>query len=208
MILKSFKRLLGNGRAWVLRAPNIKNTVKAFLPPLYDVQNMFYRVAMTPFPTQNTYADDITADLKMFENQFGIDNPPTTTQDRAQFVEAQWGMVGAQGWGYIESVLQKAGLSVTVVENLPIAEVIGTGLTQYGQLQYGQNQYGAGGYKVIGNGLLNIGGVKVDPVVVTSNESVFVVYSETILTNQQYQVLEDLILRIKSLNTVCILREG
>lgn len=212
MILKSFKRLLGNGRAWFLRAPNIQNTVKAFLKPIDDLYNNGFRIACTPFPTQNKYNNDLEGDLKLFENQFGISNPSADLNERAAHVEAQWGMVGGQGYQYIEKALTSAGLPVKIIENLPIFDFNAASMTQFGNIEYDQTvngtivEYGQSGYKLIGNGMLNIAGSTYDPAVLNNCKYAFLVECLSPLTTAQYEIMTDIILRTKPLQEVCLVK--
>lgn len=98
-----------------------------------------------------------------WENQLGITPAPTDTlTDRQMAVEEAWGsMVGAQGPGYLQAQLQRAGFDVVVTENLPVADLAaGLGLTFSTSLScttdnsvlcMGQN---SSGY-LLGNGVLS-----------------------------------------------------
>lgn len=213
MILQSFKRLLGNGRAWLLNAPGIQETIQAFLKPVYDLWNNGYRIALTPFPTQNQYNNDLESDLSAFEDQFGINNPSTVKNERAGQIEAQWGMVGGQGYQYIEKVLKSAGLPVKVIENLPVQNFNIAGRIQYGNIGYGETiegsivQYGEmTSYKLIGNGVLNITGTNYDPVIINNCKYAFIIKCISPLTAAQYEILVNIILQIKPLQTVCLVK--
>jgi len=212
MILNTFKTLLGNGRAWHLIADNINDVTQAFLKPVNDLRVIFYRIAFAPFPTANIYntQEGILSDLENFESQFGINRPSKIIVERGLNIEAQWGMVGGQGYGYIENALKSAGLPVKVIENLPAADLSVNNVIQYGNYQYGEDiegdavQYGQSGYRLIGNGLLNIAGEIYDPVELTNFKDVFFVEGLQKLTFSQYDMLVDTILKIKPLNTVCL----
>ena len=210
MILQSFKVLLGKGRAWLLTAPNIQECVQAFLKPVYDLYNSGYRIAFTPFPVQNSYADDLADDVTLFEEQFDIEGISTDLNERAMRVEAEWGLVGGQGYQYIENALNAAGLNVQVIENMPFQNIANENRSEYVNVQYNETienyiiQYGEANYKLIGNGLLNIAGSIQDPITLNNCQNTFIVQCANNLTSSQYQILTDIILRTKPLPSVCL----
>jgi len=207
MILESFKTLLGNGRAWLLRSDNIQNVIQSLLKPMYDLREIGKRISFTPFPTKNFNAYNIENDLTNWENQFDISTPSTVIKERALRIETQWGMIGGQGYKYIENALISAGLPVRIIENLPLLDVSSSDRVQYGNNQFGAGfEYGQSGYKVIGNGTLNIEGTIKDPVILNNSKSTFFIECSSVLTGTQYEILVDILLRTKPLQTVCIIK--
>ena len=109
-LFKSFKVLLGNGRAFNLQSPNIQNILKSILKPFEELIRIFHRIALTIFPSENNYYlndNEKLEDIKNLETQFNIDsnladnnnnNPPNkaTLEERAKNIEAQFGIVGGK----------------------------------------------------------------------------------------------------------------
>lgn len=212
MIINSFKTLLGNGRAWRLKGQNITAFSKALFFPFEQLRKAGYRLAFVPFLTQNVYADNENKriDLENYEELFGLNvtNNKSITERQEQ-CEAQWSLVGGQGWGYIENVLKSAGLNCRVRENLPPIDVIKSGLISYSTtinnapVQYGSTandeplQYGGWSYRLVANGDLNISGQTLDPVEVKNYANCFFIEFETPVTSGQYDNFINLLLQIK-----------
>ena len=175
MIFQSFKRLLGNGRAWRLVNANISALVHALIKPFEDIRRSAYRIVYAPFLTSNIYAseDEQLADVENYEELFGIEAISNVLKERQANAEVQWALRGGQGFGYIEQVMARAGLQVKVVENIPMKDLGDLGNFKYGYTRYGQTvndtkvQYGASGYYLICNGALYYGENYDDPVKLT-----------------------------------------
>jgi len=211
ILFTTFKILLGKSRAFHLNETNISNISKSFLTPFEELVRIFYRIAFAPFPSQNTYSTETEQkqDIINFENQFGISTSRATISERANNIEAQFGLVGNQGFGYLQKAIINAGIDARVVENIPVQDLINTNLVQYGLHQYGFKQYGQSGYTIVGNGLLQIGTTNKDPAVLNDNKQCFLIEKSTggvlQITGGQYDILVDLILRIKPLEKVALL---
>jgi len=215
----SFSKLLGDGRAWFIRALNIKNVIESCLSILVPIRTLYFRIGNIPFPTQNGgfFPDDVKSDedlevdIKNFELQFDIaDVGLATLSERAAFVEVQWGLIGAQSAGYIQFILNSAGIDVYVKENIPEVDLGAYVGNQYNEIQYGQKQYGPVGLNLLGNGKINIDGEFIDPVnlpITNYWNYLFIVegvnYLERIdLSTSQYNILIKLLLKIKPAHTV------
>jgi hypothetical protein len=230
-LFKTFKLLLGKGRAFNLTEPNISSISKAFLKPLEDLTRIFHKIAYTPFPSENTYnssnnkQDELKQDIVNFEQQFNIEsNNKTTLLERAKNIEAQFGLVGGQSFEYLQNNLINAGLDVRVVENIPVQNLLSQNIIQYGINEYNGEYsiYGKSGYLMIGNGILQIKEyneitnvyeiVNKDPVQVdNTTESLshlFLIEKRnggTInITSGQLDILIDLILKIKPADQVAL----
>lgn len=206
-MIKSFKKLLGNGRAWRLFSKSIKQASHAFLKPFKDLQALFWRISKTPFPTNN---DAILGDIVNYETLFDVSTKLKNPIERANNVEMQWSLVGGQGWGYIQNVINAANLPIKVIENLPVRDLSADVAVQYGNYQYGQNlvghtvQYGMNNYRVIGNGLLNNAGEIQDPVEFKDYKKTFFLRGLQPITQGQWGILVSLILAVKPLETVAV----
>lgn len=212
MIIDSFKTLLGSGRAWRLTGRNIKIFVQSIVTPMEQIRKAGYRIVYAPFLTQNIYADaeNQLIDLENYEELFGVENSNNKTlKERQEQCEAQWSLVGGQGWQYIENVLKNAGLNCHVRENIPAVDVAKNGMLAYSStvnealIQYGSTvneeplQYGGWSYRLIGNGDLNISDMTKDPVSVEDYSECFFIEFEKPLTSGQYDNFVKLLLQIK-----------
>lgn len=212
MIFQTFKRLLGDGRAWRLVNPNIKALVHALIKPFKDIRRAGYRIVYAPFLTQNRFAsdDEKLADVENYENLFGIQPISNILQERQSNAEVQWALRGGQGFGYIEQVMERAGIKVKVIENIPMKDLSNLGAYEYGFTQFGQTvnddkvQYGASGYKLICNGALYYGENYKEPAVITKWNKVLVIDVINPLTYGQYKTFIDLLLRTKPMEMAAL----
>ena len=135
----SFKKLLGNGRAFRLIAPNIDAVVKSFLFVFENLVRIFYRIAFLPFPYQDSYATKTEKenDVANFEKQFNVFTSETDLERRSKNIEMQWALIGSQGFGSLERKLNEAGLNLKVKENLPNEDLVAKELLEYGNIGYG-----------------------------------------------------------------------
>lgn len=212
MIFQSFKRLLGNGRAWRLVNANISALVNALIKPFEDIRRSAYRIVYAPFLTSNIYAseDEQLADVENYEELFGIEAISNILKERQANAEVQWALRGGQGFGYIEQVMARAGLQVKVVENIPMKDLGYLGNFKYGYTRYGQTvndtkvQYGASGYKLICNGALYYDQNYDDPVKITRWDKVLVITVINPMTYGQYKIFMDLLLKTRPAEYVCL----
>ena len=134
MMFQTFKRLLGDGRAWRLVNPNIKALVYALIKPFYDIRKAGYRIVYAPFLSHNNYADkdEKLTDVENYEDLFGIQPLSDILSERQANVEVQWALRGGQGFGYIQQVLERAGILSKVIENIPMKDLSNMGAFEYG----------------------------------------------------------------------------
>lgn len=223
LIYKSFANLVGDGWAWTLRAVNIEAFIKSLLSVLVKARNFYIRIARVPFPTIRggiitddlKTSEELAEDIENLERQFGITPLFTDTlEQRALVVEAQWGLTGSQGRGYLQNALTNAGIPVVVKENLPAQDLTLLASTQYGQVQYGQNSYGSYEVEILGNGIITLDNISNDPV--TEMDSLekwancFIVESENwlvpaTLNQSQYNTLKFLLLKLKPADKVVLM---
>lgn len=212
MMFKTFKILLGDGRAWRLVNSNIRALVFALIKPFKDLRQAGYRIVYAPFLTHNSYAseEDQLIDVENYEDLFGVEPVSNVLKERQYNIEAQWALRGAQGYGYIEKVMERAGIKVKVIENIPMKDLSHIGAFEYGFTQYGQNvndvkaQYGASGYRLIGNGNLYYNNKYNDPVKITRWDKVILIEVINPITYGQYKIFIDLLLRTKPMEIVCL----
>lgn len=212
MIIKVFKILLGSGRAWRVMGDNIKALLEALCEPFEDVRRTAYRILYAPFLTQNKYATEQEKldDVENYEKQFGLTTISSVLSERQANAEAQWALVGGQGFGYIENVLAAAGIKAKIIENIPAKDLTGIGCFQYGEVQFGETvneypvQYGASGYVLIANGLMNTGETIEDPCVITDWSKVFIIEILEPITYGQYQTFIDILLKTRPAEMACL----
>lgn len=212
MIFQTFKKLLGDGRAWRLVNPNIRALVFALVKPFKDIRRASYRVVYAPFLTQNPYASaaEQLADVENYENLFGLQPISNVLSERQSNAEVQWTLRGGQGFGYIEHVMKRAGIPVKVIENIPARDLSNLGFFEYGLTQYGEYvndinvQYGSTGYRLIGNGSIYHGGDFDDPVKITRFDKVLIIKVLAPLTYGQYKLFTDLLIRTKPMEIAAL----
>ena len=202
-LFKSFKILLGNGRAFNLQSPNIQNISKSILKPFEELIRVFHRIALTTFPSENScYSNDNEKlqDISNLENQFNIDSNSTnssnnkaTIEERAKNIEAQFGIVGGQSWKYLQNSIQNIGINARVIENIPARDLLSENIMQYGLKQYDAKDenglqyamYGKSGYLMLGNGAIQIKEfdeesneykiINKDPITIAGNTNLFLI---------------------------------
>ena len=177
-LFKSFKILLGNGRAFNLQSPNIQNILKSILKPFEELIRIFHRISLTVFPSENNYYsnnNEKLQDIFNLETQFNIDSNladnnnnnslnKATIEERAKNIEAQFGIVGGQSWKYLQNSIQNIGINARVIENIPARDLLSENIMQYGLKQYDAKDenglqyamYGKSGYLMLGNGAIQI----------------------------------------------------
>lgn len=171
----SFKKLLGNGRAWKTPLGFTSELLEVLVSPLSELKERFINLKYTHFPTFFQDINNIVNDEELFGLK-GVENK--TLEERAGDVEAQWNIFsGYQNYSQIERILQQKGLPVNVIEDVPASE------------RYGK--------KAIGNGNINIKGVVYDPVVITDDENVFFVKASDFLTAAQVESLIETVVKYR-----------
>lgn len=211
-IIRTFKILLGTGRAWRLMGRNIKALSESLCEPFEEIRRAAYRILYAPFLTQNRYATEQEQldDVENYENQFGLSVISNILSERQANAEAQWALVGGQGFGYIENVLSAAGIKSKIIENIPAEDLSGIGCFQYGEVGYGETvneqsvQYGASGYVLIANGLINTGETLEDPCKITDWSKVFIIEVLEPITYGQYKTFIDILLKTRPAEMACL----
>lgn len=152
----TFKKLLGKGRAWLTPKGFTEEILNLFAYPLEVVKDKLIKLTLTHFPV--TYTDE--NNIKNGEELFKIsDIAGKTLIERATTVEAQWSIFGgSQNYKQIELILQKKGLPVKVIENIP------------------QN-YNLYGGRLIGNGFVQTPDGETDPITETNHKHCFIIQS-------------------------------
>lgn len=171
----AFKKLLGNGRAWRTPVGFTSELLEVLVSPFSELKERFINLKYTHFPTFFQDLNNIIND----EELFGLkDVEKKSLSERAGDVEAQWTIFsGYQNYKQLEQILQRKGLSVKVIEDIP------------------ENQrYGK---KAIGNGNIDIEGVVYDPVVITDDKNVFFVKATDFLTAEQLDSLIETVVKYR-----------
>lgn len=171
----SFKKLLGNGRAWKTPVGFTAELLEVLVSPLSELKERFVNLKYTHFPTFYEDINNIIND----EELFGLkDTESKTTEERAGDIEAQWTIFsGYQNYKQLETILQRKGLPIRVIEDIEVSE------------RYGK--------KAIGNGQIDIEGVIYDPVVITDDENVFFVKATDFLSPGQLNSLIETVVKYR-----------
>lgn len=172
----TLKKLLGKGRAWRTPKGFMSDFLDLVASPFAEIKNRIINFKFTHFPT-------VVVDVINIENGeelFGLDvDPEMDIEERAANVEGQWSIfAGGQNYKQIELILQKKGLPVRVIENIP-------------------EHYSLYGSRTIGNGFIQTKEGKIDPIVITSKKHTFVVQADDFLTDSQIETLIDTVVKNK-----------
>lgn len=168
-----FKKLLGNGRAWMCVDGFTSELLDVFSEPLSDLKERFSNMKNVHFPTYYQDENNIANGEELFAIK---DVQNKTLTDRAANVEAQWRIFsGFQNYKQLEAILQKKGLPVIVIEDLE---------EYYGEV-------------AIGNGNIQVENETYDPVVISDNENVFFVRALDFLTDEQVETLIDTVVKYR-----------
>lgn len=170
----SFKKLLGNGRAWSCPVGFTAELLEVLVSPLSELKERFVNLKYSHFPSFHQDINNIVND----EELFGIKGlQDKTLEERASTVEAQWNLLsGSLNWKPLKEALNKASLNVEISENLPAKPVYSNSVSLYGSYSYNQTlketkdfiRYGEDLNRKIGNGNIDVEGRKYDPCVLSS----------------------------------------
>lgn len=174
-ITVTFKKLLGNGRAWRTPTGFTAELLEVMASPLEDIKNRLSSLKFVHFPTTLVDKNNIENGEELFRIQ---NSGNKTLQERAADVEAQWRIFsGFQNYKQLEKILQQKGLPVVVAEDLPESYI------------YGE--------KAIGNGELHIGNEVYDPVIISDLDNVIFVSALDFLTPEQVKSLVDTVVKCR-----------
>ncbi len=178
-VATAFKKLLGNGLAWL----DIKEFTVEFLDiiisPLIEIKEYFKSLKYVHFPTEHIDENNIKNGEEFF-NITEIQNK--TLKERAAEIEGRWcALSGTQTFKQIENVLKRKGFQVRVIEDIPAGSY---------------NKYGA---RNAGNGFIETTKGLIDPIKIKDGKHSFIIQAEDFLSREQ----------IKSIiGTVAIMRPG
>lgn len=176
VIQTAFKKLLGKGRAFLFPKGFTADFYDVLMESFEDLKNRVIALKYVHFPTKYVNKNDITNG----EELFGLKDVEGTDEERAANVEGQWSIfAGTQNCKQIENVLQKKGLPVRVIENIPL-----NALSLYGK-------------RVIGNGRINTPNGKVDPIVINKGENTFILQADDFMTVEQINILIETVIKNK-----------
>lgn len=174
----AFKKMLGNGRAWMCIDKFTSEFIDVLTSPVSEVAKRVLELKFVHFPTMTLNENDIQND----EELFGIAQSGSL-KERAATVETQWRLfAGGQNYKQIEQLLQKRGLPVNIVENI-------------------NNKFDLRQIDYIGNGILELKDDKRDPVVLKDGKSVFFLCPTRFLEDDEIDTLIKTLLSCKPAET-------
>lgn len=176
VVQTTFKKLLGKGRAFLFPKGFTSDFYDVLMESFEELKNRVITLKFVHFPTKYVNKNDIVNG----EELFGLKDVEGTDEERAANVEGQWSIfAGTQNYKQIERILQKKGLPVRVIENIPLGAWF---------------LYGS---RVIGNGRINTPDGKVDPIVINKGENTFIVQSEDFMSDEQINILIETVVKNK-----------
>ncbi|MBQ9149872.1 hypothetical protein IJX73_02965 [bacterium] len=206
-LVKTFVKLLGNGRAWLHPKEFMLDFYEVLISPLHELKEYLIALKSTHFPTKNLKIENILNG----ENQFGITHLAKTTKERANNVELEWSMfAGNLNFKTLEKSLQKAGLKILVRENTLNQEIdLGTGFYYGTSSYYGEKdgelpQYGAHFTRVIGNGFLNVQGSNIEPAQFKNGKNTIYLKGWFEPSESEWEHITEIVLKLKPGHTVAI----
>ena len=174
----AFKKLLGNGRAWMCVDQFTSEFIDVMTDAVAEVAKKISDLKLVHFPTKTLNENDIKND----EELFGV-SASGTLQERAANVETQWRLfAGGQNYKQIEQLLQKRGLPVNVVENI-------------------NADFDLRDIDYIGNGELAQKDGKSDPVTINDGREMFYLCAERFLEDEEIDTLINTLLSCKPAQT-------
>lgn len=206
MIEKSFKKLLGNGRAW--RAPHgfTADFYTIIANRISDVCLKVKNLKYTHFPTRFYDLQNVENDEELFNNY----NPDAADNERATLTERNWGMLcGSLHYKEIENALNTAGFRVRVLENYKNS-IVENDSFRYGNSSFGETvggkrtQYGGSVARVIGNGNLTLSDTVKDPATLKDGKNSFFVYGDFTPTESEWSTITRILLETKPAHSVAI----
>ena len=181
-ITNSFKKLLGNGRAWLLIDDFTSEFMEVLISPLKEVSDKISKLKYVHFPTLNLDENNIKNSEELF-NIDGADIQNKTLDKRAEIVESQWRLFsGSHTFEQLENMLKSKGFNVKIIENIP--NILDAECS------------------VFGNSLLHIENGNYDPAKYRNGKHTFFV---EIKDFNNIEILLDNIVKIKSAHKVFIL---
>lgn len=171
----AFKKLLGNGRAWRTPTGFTAELLEVMASPLVDMKERFSALKFVHFPTTVLDENNVINGEELFEIK---DIEGKSLEERAGDVESQWSIFsGFQNYEQLEKILQRKGLAVRVIEELPESQLFAP--------------------VIIGNGSLRIENEFYDPVIVSDSENLFFVSATDFLSDEQVESLIETVVKCK-----------
>lgn len=184
-IQKSFKKLLGTGRAWRTLKGLTSEILDVFISPASDLQEYLSNLKYVHFPSKYLNENNI----KNSEEFWGFKNTENKTlEERANNVQGQWSVfTGSQHFKSLEQILQKKGYPVHIIENIPT------------------NNYSIYGSRIIANGYLLIDNERKDPIKTTTGKHSFIIQADDFLSEEQIKSLLETVVKIKPAHNACFI---
>lgn len=172
----TFKKLLGKGRAFLFPKGFTSDFYDILMEAFEELKNRIIALKFVHFPTKYLNNNDIING----EELFGLKDVEGTDEERAANIEGQWSIfAGTQNYKQIERVLQKKGLPVKVIENIPL------------------NALSSFGARIIGNGQINTSTGKKDPIIINNGEHTFIIKAERFMSDEQINILIETVVKNK-----------
>lgn len=172
-----FKKLLGKGRAFLTPKGFTSDFYDLFMSPFVELKNRIINLKFTHFPMVFLDENNIVNGEELFNLK---DIEGKTLEERAANVEGQWSIfAGTQNYKQIELILQKKGLPVRIIENIP------------------PEAYELYGHRDIGNGFLQIEGEISDPIVITTGDNTFIIQADDFMSQEQTKMMVETVVKNK-----------
>lgn len=202
----SFKKLLGNGRAWSCPTGFTAELLNILVSPLSEVFEHLKQMKFVHFVSITQNENNIINN----EDLFGI-QPKENLEERAEDVELAWQMLtGNSNYKTLENYLQRAGFEVYIYENTSGGKPnLGQGF-QYNGVQYNGEieskpaQYGGHSGRVIGNGFLDIEGKILDPVNIVNGKHTIYIKGYFDPTDKEWERIVEITLKFKPAHVVAV----
>lgn len=172
----AFKKLLGKGRAFKTPTELMSDFFDLIVSPFAELKNRFISLKFTHFPTVNANESDIINGEELFNIK---DTKEKNLEERAANVEVQWSnFAGCQTFKQIESVLQKKGYPVKIIENIP-------------------KNYNTYGKRIIGNGFIVNQNSTSDPITITNGKHTFIIQSASFFNEADFLNIVETVVKNK-----------
>lgn len=200
----SFKKLLGDGRAWSSPSEFMSDFLEVLAAPLCEIKEKLESLKFAHFTTR--FFDE--TNILNNEELFDIVQKRDTLGQRAEDVELAWRMLsGNSNYKTLEDFLQRAGFDIYVVENTDAAVNLGGGFL-YNSCEYGEMtddstvQYGGHTTKVVGNGYLNVAGISKDPAQFVNGKHAFYIVGFFDPNESEWERIIEIVLKLKPAHVV------
>lgn len=205
-IAAAFKKMLGNGRAWMCVDEFTSEFINVITSPILELAKKVISLKYTHFTTLDIDENNIVN----HEELFNI-TPKGNLQQRAEEIDLAWGMLsGNSNFKTLETFLQRAGFELYVSENVnssmpDLGTAFNYGFVEYdGEIDDKKAQYGGHSGRIIGNGFLNIAGTIKDPAQFVDGKNAFYITGYFDPTDSEWDRIIEIVLKLKPLHNVAV----